>query len=175
MLAVPAGTANDGGAGSFGGAAGSVDAAGGRDGGRGGAGRLRFAEGGADSGRWRTGGGGGKLRCGPSEDFGEDGGGGAGAAFDALELPAGAAGGRVSRGRGGAEGGTEVRPAIGRGGEGFLDWFASSAMVHELTPSLKRAKREHNGRNSRASNSARRSSSIARPSAPNGMLCGGAL
>lgn len=50
-LAVPAGTANDGGAGSLGGAAVSVEAAGGREGGRGGAGRLRLAEGGAESGR----------------------------------------------------------------------------------------------------------------------------
>jgi hypothetical protein len=145
------GATNGGGAGNFGTVAASVlAAAGGRDGGRGGAGRLRL--GGAESGRPRTGGGGGRLRTGaPSDDLGDEG--GAGATFgvegvcadDAFDGFTGAAlvvgdeGDLVSRGRGGTEGGTDDRPDAGLGGEGFLEWFASSAMVHELTPSLKRA------------------------------------
>ena len=170
------GATKGGGAGRFG-ATGAVAslATGGRDGGRGGAGRLRLP-GGAESGRWRTGGGGGRLRTGPaspSDALGDDGGTGAaleGAAgaplgdFDPLAA-VGDEPGRLSRGRGGTEGGTDVRPNAGLGGEGFFDWFASSAMVHELTPSLKRAKCEHEGEKTRAS----------APSAATGMLCGGAL
>jgi hypothetical protein len=73
--------------------------------------------------------------------------------------------GRLSRGRGGTEGGTDVRPETGLGGEGFFDWFPSSAMVHELTPSLKRAKGEREGENP----------ANPRPSVAGVMLCGGAL
>lgn len=131
------GATNWGGAGSFGAtaAAGSLAAAaGGRDGGRGGAGRLRLP-GGAESGRWRTGGGGGRLRTGPpvalSLAWGDDGGTGAalgvdgvceGAPLGAFEplAPLGVPG-RLSRGRGGTEGGTDVRPEAGLGGEGFFD------------------------------------------------------
>jgi hypothetical protein len=180
---VVVGGTNAGAAGNFGGtAAASVAAAGGRDGGRGGAGRLRLADGGAESGRCRTGGGGGRLRTGPegapSVAFGDDGGGaaaldaeGEGGVFEALggAAAAGDDGGLLSRGRGGTEGGTELRPEAGLGGEGFLDWFASSAMVHELTPSLKRAKRERNRGKSGPQ------SVIRTPPAAGVMLCDGAL
>ncbi len=107
-------------------AAGSGSAPGGRDGGRGGVGLLRFADGGTESGFIRTGAGGGRLRAGSF-------------AFEALEAFAGgeapaedgvAAGGAAgvaaaAAARGGADGGTEGR---GRGGAGFFDGFASSAM-----------------------------------------------
>ena len=86
-------------------------------------GLLRFADGGTESGFVRTGGGGGRLRAGSfafeafagGEAPGEDGVAAGGAAGVAAAAAA----------RGGADGGTEGR---GRGGAGFFDGFASSAM-----------------------------------------------
>jgi hypothetical protein len=118
------GTLNDGGAGS---AAGPGDAdavapgaAGGRDGGRGGTGRLRLPAGGTESGFCLTGGGGGRLRgsllvaaLAP------------GATGGAAGVGAGAGAAAGAAGRGGMDGGIDDR---GRGGAGFFDGFASSAM-----------------------------------------------
>jgi len=123
-----AGTLNDGGAGSATGP-GDADAdadadgsaTGGRDGGRGGTGRLRLPAGGTESGLCRTGGGGGRLRGSLLTAALAAGatGGAAGVGAEGAAPPAGAPG------RGGIDGGIDER---GRGGAGFFDGFASSAM-----------------------------------------------
>lgn len=119
-------------------ALGSPFGPGGRDGGRGGTGRLRLLPaGGAESGRARTGAGGGRLRTGADASSVATGDDFAAVGDDFEPAPDG---GAASRARGGTDGGTDVRPAAGRGGEGFFDGFASSAMVLELTPSVKDAK-----------------------------------
>jgi hypothetical protein len=111
-------------------------------GGRGGAGRLRLATpGGEDGGRTRCGGGGGKLRgalgLSSSRSSSSTSSSGFGAAAGLLAPGAGvgaATGGADTLlGRDGAAGGTEFR---GRGGNGFLEVFASSAIRFQLTPSL---------------------------------------
>lgn len=85
----------------------------------GGDGRLRFGPAGTESGFCRTGGGGGKLRGSLSAAF-------AGAGIGVASSLAFAVLGRggIDDGRGGID----ERPDAGRGGDGFFDWFASSAM-----------------------------------------------